>query len=355
MRKLIGVFLAVVLVFAVLPAVCQAEVLHPGDSNVKVVKFWIGKDYYEIKGTKYSMDVAPYIKNGRTMLPYRYVGYALGLKDGEITWDPVARKVTLTRAGDTVEVWIGKNNWKVNGIECWPLDAAPEIVPPGRTMVPFRAAAQALGALTFWDAKERSVTLVTWENPPEPVEMEVEGVYVTENRTDENLVVRDLDDPSNDVEVQTERPVLIGSGVDFFSDKWERAVDAIEWLKLWGISEEAMIFDPVRGGLIVRGCSRNEPEGSPYVCFYAGEKWFWDGFYRRVPSEKLVPEAYNDEQNPVNYVKDGRFYGYASIVIAPAHISGYWRDWEFYVCNDPKFDNKLHWLRFLIFKEAFVF
>ncbi|MDH7578851.1 MAG: hypothetical protein QHH75_13790 [Bacillota bacterium] len=56
-------------------------------------------------------------------------------------------------------------------------------------------------------------------------------------------------------------------------------LDAIGYFKLWGVSEEAMLFDPVRGGLIVRGAAtHNNPLDGPdrqagtYVAFYAATK-----------------------------------------------------------------------------------
>ena len=39
------------------------------------------------------MDVAPEIKNGRAMLPVRYIAQALGAR---VDWDPASRRVTLT-------------------------------------------------------------------------------------------------------------------------------------------------------------------------------------------------------------------------------------------------------------------
>ncbi len=53
-----------------------------------------------------TMDVAPIILEGRTLLPIRYIAGALGANVG---WDEKEEKVTITFKGITIELWIGKN------------------------------------------------------------------------------------------------------------------------------------------------------------------------------------------------------------------------------------------------------
>jgi hypothetical protein len=56
-----------------------------------------------------AMDVAPYIKAGRTYLPVRYVAYSLGIDDEHIQWDNETRKVTLTLGHVIVQIQIDSN------------------------------------------------------------------------------------------------------------------------------------------------------------------------------------------------------------------------------------------------------
>ncbi|MCX6083359.1 MAG: stalk domain-containing protein [Caldiserica bacterium] len=105
------------------------------------------------------LEAAPYIKGGRTMLPLRAVSEAFG---GDITWDPVERKVTVKLGGHTVLLWIGKAQAEVDGRKT-PIDAAnttvvPEIV-AGRTFVPLRFVAESTGLDVTWNADARSVTI----------------------------------------------------------------------------------------------------------------------------------------------------------------------------------------------------
>ncbi|MDH7578852.1 MAG: stalk domain-containing protein [Bacillota bacterium] len=62
------------------------------------------------------------------------------------------------------------------------LDVPAEMTPSNRVMVPFRAVVHALGGLAFWDGKEQSVTVVTWEKPPRPVEQKVKKVEFRSTR-----------------------------------------------------------------------------------------------------------------------------------------------------------------------------
>lgn len=85
-------------------------------------------------------DVPPYIKDGRTMVPMRNVAEAL---DCEVTWI-APNEVRVTRGELTVSMYIDKEVYTVNGEE-QQLDVPPYIK-DGRTMVPLRFIAEALGA-----------------------------------------------------------------------------------------------------------------------------------------------------------------------------------------------------------------
>jgi len=104
-----------------------------------------------------TMDVAPYLKNGRTYLPVRFVADALGVSEDNIVWDPVKASVTVFKGDRIAQMTIGSNVLMVNGVELT-MDAVPEIT-NGRTMLPVRWVAQALGATIDWDADTQTVTV----------------------------------------------------------------------------------------------------------------------------------------------------------------------------------------------------
>jgi len=134
--------------------VANAKVISPTKRNVV---FTLGSNVYTVNGTQYTMDVAAYEKNGRTYLPVRYVAYALGVDPANVLWDEAAQTVTLLKGTNAVQLTIGSNVLKLNGIGIT-MDVTPELV-SGRTMLPFRFIAQALGASVSYDEATKTVTM----------------------------------------------------------------------------------------------------------------------------------------------------------------------------------------------------
>jgi hypothetical protein len=100
----------------------------------------------------YSMP--PYIKEGRTYLPVREICEYLA---ADVSWNATTRKITINRDITTVILTVDSKTAIINGIET-PLDCAPEIV-DGRTFLPIRPVAEALGFSTTWKAEERRVII----------------------------------------------------------------------------------------------------------------------------------------------------------------------------------------------------
>ncbi len=133
--------------------IAQVVTPAPGET-VGSCEFKIGSNIYYVGGVAKVMDVAPYIKNGRTYVPMRYLGEALG---AEVVWDDAARTVTLTKGDTTVVFTIGSTSYTVNG-EAKTADVAPEIT-NDRTMLPARFVAEAFGAEVGWDAGTQTVLI----------------------------------------------------------------------------------------------------------------------------------------------------------------------------------------------------
>ena len=100
-------------------------------------------------------DVAPVIRNERTMLPARFVAEALG---GVVTWDEVNQKVTIVKGEDTIEIFIGEPFAVVNG-EPVELDS-PAFIENDRTYLPIRFIAENMGATVTWDGVAKTVTII---------------------------------------------------------------------------------------------------------------------------------------------------------------------------------------------------
>jgi len=119
--------------------------------------FTIGQSYYQLNGQFQAMDAAPYIKNSRTYLPIRYVGYAMGLTDSQIQWYESTRTVILTKGSTTVVLIIGSPTMFVNG-QARTMDVSPEIS-NSRTCLPIAWVAAAFGYTATWNGSTQQVTI----------------------------------------------------------------------------------------------------------------------------------------------------------------------------------------------------
>lgn len=126
------------------------------EKTEKKVVFVIDNKAYSVDGNPLTLDVAPYIKSSRTMLPVRAVSESLDMNVG---WDAKTSTVTLTSKDnkDTVILTIGNTTMLVNGKKVT-LDSAPEIK-DARTFLPVALVANAVGAKTDWNKDTRTVTL----------------------------------------------------------------------------------------------------------------------------------------------------------------------------------------------------
>ncbi len=119
-----------------------------------------------LNGKSTTLDAAPFIMNGRTMVPLRFIGEALG---AEIGWDNAQRMVSYKLGDEVLYFWIDKTKAKVVIGPLFakeiPLEAAP-VIKNGRSFVPVRVVSELLGAAVGWDGKTRTVTI----NFPAPIE-----------------------------------------------------------------------------------------------------------------------------------------------------------------------------------------
>jgi hypothetical protein len=127
-------------------------VITPGE---QLAIFTIGQSSFFLDGQSYNTDAAPFISSGRTLVPVRYLAEALG---AQINWDAATQKVTITKGGTTMELTINSTTITVNG-KASQLDAAPLLV-NGRTFLPARYIAEALGYTVQWNAAAQTVNIV---------------------------------------------------------------------------------------------------------------------------------------------------------------------------------------------------
>jgi hypothetical protein len=99
-------------------------------------------------------EARPVMMQGRVFIPLRDVAESL---DAHVTWDPVTRTVQGSRNDRSFTLPVGSRTAWVQGNPVT-LDAPARIM-AGRTMVPIRFAAEALGAEVAWHPAEQRVAI----------------------------------------------------------------------------------------------------------------------------------------------------------------------------------------------------
>lgn len=131
------------------------EEANEGQGKDLNMVFTVGSKTFTVNGQAQNMDAAPYIKNGRTYLPMRYVAQALGINNSSIMWkDGTA---SFTASGKVVSVKIGSKTMTINDAAV-PIDTPSEIL-NGRTMLPVKWIATAFDVNVNWDAATQQVTV----------------------------------------------------------------------------------------------------------------------------------------------------------------------------------------------------
>ena len=122
-----------------------------------VIELWIGKKKAKMNGKDYLLDAPPFIENGRTLVPIRFIAESFGAK---VDWIGETKTVIINLESKKISIvlQIGSKIAIVNG-ERITLDVAPKIV-NGRTFVPLRFVAETFGAEVLWNGSERKITII---------------------------------------------------------------------------------------------------------------------------------------------------------------------------------------------------
>lgn len=132
-----------------------SETTPPQPENMPAIKFVIGSKSYYVGDKAFDMDAAPFVENGRTFVPVRYLAYALGVPESGIVWSPSAKTVSLRKDNVLVEMAVDGNVLYVNN-QGQQMDVSP-VVRDGRTYLPARFVAEAFGYEVSWDPATATV------------------------------------------------------------------------------------------------------------------------------------------------------------------------------------------------------
>jgi len=140
-------------------SVVQSFTIQTAQPHQTILVLHVGSTQMLVDGKSVTIDVAPQIVEGRTLLPIKWVAEPLG---ADVAWDATDRKVTVSLGSTTLQLWIGKGEALVNGrsvaIDPQNAKVVPLIV-SSRTMLPIRFVAEQLGADVQWDPVARSITI----------------------------------------------------------------------------------------------------------------------------------------------------------------------------------------------------
>lgn len=125
--------------------------IQPGEILIVMT---IDEPLARVNYQEYRLDQAPIVRDGRTLVPLRFVGEAMGAAVG---WNPDDWTVTYTTSETRILLSIDDPVAYVNG-EPVVIDVAPTIV-NGRTLVPVRFVSEAMGFQVDWISATRQVVI----------------------------------------------------------------------------------------------------------------------------------------------------------------------------------------------------
>ncbi len=111
----------------------------------------------KVNNKNISSDVAPFIKNGSTYVPIRFVADALGVDS--ITWDNSSKSASIKDSNSTILLFVNKNYAYVNN-EYKSLTNNALLV-NNRAFVPIRFVSEILGANVEWDESTSTILIST--------------------------------------------------------------------------------------------------------------------------------------------------------------------------------------------------
>lgn len=226
MKKLVVLIIVLALTMAiVLPVLADQETrldMYQEKKLVKSVVFAIGLNTYFVnnKPDGVKMDAKPFIQEGRTFVPIRFLSNALGVEDKNIFWDQNTRKVTLM-AWNRVEMAVDSPAIAVKTPEMErsylkTIDVSPILnETEGRTYLPARYVAEAMGYEVDWD--EKTETVLCWPKGEAKPDVAAVKQKVSEERTGQGQK-QPVSKTDRVVQIAAERGYTLPPGLQALAD-----------------------------------------------------------------------------------------------------------------------------------------
>ncbi|MGB9886591.1 MAG: copper amine oxidase N-terminal domain-containing protein [Moorellales bacterium] len=134
----------------------RLEASTPPSAGGHTLVLRVGSTTAQLDGQSRSLEQAPYLLGGTVMVPFRFIGEALG---AGVSWEAQTKRIAYRLGSTVVGLEVGQSWVEVNGSRR-ELEVAPRLV-GGTTMVPLRVIAEYLGARVQWNPQRKEVT-ISW-------------------------------------------------------------------------------------------------------------------------------------------------------------------------------------------------
>lgn len=130
------------------------KLVDQGRVEKEVITLQMGSTTAYVGQKAVELDAPPYLEGSTTMLPFAFIGQALG---AQVHWDGSSKKVTFEAEDTRVVLQIGSRTAQVNGKNV--TLEVPPVIKDNRTFVPLRFVSQSLGAKVDWIAETKTIKI----------------------------------------------------------------------------------------------------------------------------------------------------------------------------------------------------
>jgi outer membrane protein assembly factor BamB len=124
--------------------------------KITLIYLQIGSTSVKINERSTSIEAAPYIQNGRTLVPLRIIAENMRTN---VEWFAQEQMIELTQYNKIIRLWINKPTCLVNGKEIALPDQVAPAIKNGRTFIPLRFVTEQLQGKVSWNGSTQTITI----------------------------------------------------------------------------------------------------------------------------------------------------------------------------------------------------
>lgn len=168
-------------------------------NSSKTIILQLDNQYASVNSIKHTLDVKPFLKDGRTMVPLRFIGEALG---AQILWSESEQKITINLSGSNITLWIGNSEAKIDNETVF-MDV-PALINNGRTLIPIRFVSEKLKLKVNFDDNTKQITISDSQtDKQQPTAISTPQPVNTSNSILRNIIKSDKKYPGESVQGST--------------------------------------------------------------------------------------------------------------------------------------------------------